>query len=341
MGRYIFKSFWWLFILVSTLIIVSSCSGTSNPGNIRVAGAWDVLSPFQRKILTNTQYPDTIQTIFSDSAIDGVRNGYYDIAILGREPSEDELINLQDTVVAYDAVCIIVDANSFEGGEYPAGTDNPIRRSAGFSSLTVDDLKQIFSYYILPFGHRWYWQKDYYTYQQTVDLDTLDLAPEKTWIADTRVIIPLLKLTPGKYDTQTLLYERLGLDEAEMANAWNHVYSNTNLTAEEEILSVEYRHGSPYDPGTSDFQFKIEFASRRVIPIAMQHIPIQVVSINSINPMTDITSVYSGSYPFSRKIHLVTRQNPSSDVDSIISSLLTPEGQDLLENIGFLPLPKE
>jgi phosphate transport system permease protein len=146
----------------------------------------------------------------------------------------------------------------------------------------------------------------------------------------------LLKLTPGKYDTQTLLYERLGLDEAEMANAWNHVYSNTNLTAEEEILSVEYRHGSPYDPGTSDFQFKIEFASRRVIPIAMQHIPIQVVSINSINPMTDITSVYSGSYPFSRKIHLVTRQNPSSDVDSIISSLLTPEGQDLLENIGFL-----
>ncbi len=40
--------------------------------------------------------------------------------LLGREPAAEELDGLTDTIIAYDAVCILVDENSYTGGEVRA-----------------------------------------------------------------------------------------------------------------------------------------------------------------------------------------------------------------------------
>jgi len=62
--------------------------------------------PFQRQIITGYQSQSKVelQTKFSSSPIEDLRQGKSDIAILGREPPASELSGLKDITVAYDAV---------------------------------------------------------------------------------------------------------------------------------------------------------------------------------------------------------------------------------------------
>ena len=41
-----------------------------------------------------------------------------DAVLLGREPTADELKGLNEYEIALDAVCIVVDENSYDGGQY-------------------------------------------------------------------------------------------------------------------------------------------------------------------------------------------------------------------------------
>jgi ABC-type phosphate transport system substrate-binding protein len=72
--------------------------------------------------------------------------------------------------------------------------------------------------------------------------------------------------------------------------------------------------------------------------IAPSHVPVSVLSINEINPMTDTKSIYDGTYKFSRKIYLLTRQNSTSSVVKLADFLQSPAGQKLVTNAGYLPI---
>jgi len=90
--------------------------------------------------------------------------------------------------------------------------------------------------------------------------------------------------------------------------------------------------------GSGDFNWKIGFVSRGVIPIAIQHVPVSVVSINGINPMLDTKAVYDGSYLLSRKIHVITRQNDLAGSIRFHNLFIIPKGQQALAEAGYLPL---
>lgn len=330
-----------LLILVALLImfLIPGCNSEVSAGNqIKVSGAWDVISPFQRKIIPgfNTINSIPVEADFSSSALQQVEEGKSDVALLGVDPKPDELKGLSDTVIAYDAVCIIIDANSYSGGEYDQN-QTPVRKTTGFQNLTLEDLKQIMQNFITPFGKRWWWS--YESWGPTLDLDTGSYSDNESWLKDYKAIFPQLRMIPGKYDTQTLLYQKLGLNEDEIAETWNNQFTEPKLDAEEEVLSIEYVPGAPYDAGSGDFTYKIGAVSRRVIPVAMQHVPIKVISINGIDPLEDTEAIYNGKYPFSRKIHIVTRTDCPASVSQLKSYLLSPAGQKALVNAGYLSLP--
>lgn len=304
---------------------------------IEIGCAWDILG-LSRKIGTELSNRSGISVNFKylSSPVEKLKRGECDIVLMGKEPGGDEIEGLTDAIIAFDAVCLIIDSNSYLGGEYWMGL-NPVSKTEGFRNITTEELKRLFTNSNTPFGQRWFWDR-YYSWQPLIDLDTMH-SVISTWIQKPRLIYPSFRLIPGKYDTQTNLYRSLGLNEDEIASTWNGQYTGTNFNYEEEVLAVEYRPGMPFDPESADFPFKIGFTSRRTASIALQHVPIQVVSINGMDPVKNTQNIYDGSYPLSRKIHFVTRAFPSQEVIQLTEFLLSAEGQKLIERGGYLPLP--
>jgi len=326
------------------LVAIVSITGCKVPGPvanaITVAGAWDLISPLQRQIIPSynqrTQTP--FQVEFSSSAVEKVRQGKADIAIVGKELAPQELTGLTSNVIAYDAVCMVIDANSFAGGQY-IRNGVPVSKTAGFQDVSSSELKSILKNYMTPYGQRWFWENGYYVWKQVFDTSTGLYSSQSEWIPSEIAIYPSLNMTPGKYDTQTVVYQALGISEASMAKARNNQFTDSKLDAEEEVLSVEYYNGVPYSVGSGDFAFKIGFMSRRVIPIALQHVPIKVVSINGFDPMNDKGAIYDGRYPLGRKIYVITRQDCSSAVFDFVHFLLSEEGQTTIKDAGYLAVP--
>lgn len=326
---------------IGILLINSSCSlvDASAGPSVKIDGTWDLISPLERQIVPvfNGQSDINIQVNYSSSGIDLVKKGKIDLAITGIEPTSQELPGLKENVIAYDAVCIIVDANSYAGGEYLAGSA-PVRKADGFQNLSMDDLKGLFSYPITPIAYKWAWSGNYFSWLPVFDLNKGTDTGVSDWMRKIPNISPQLRFIPGKYDTQTLLYKVLGLDESAIAKTWNKQYSDSMLDAEEEYLAAEYPPGRGYEVGTGDFTYKIGIASRRVIPIALQHVPIKVVSINGIDPLQNTQAIYDGSYPLSRKIYLISSENCSKATSAFINFLLSTKGQQTLSQIGYLPV---
>ena len=72
--------------------------------------------------------------------------------------------------------------------------------------------------------------------------------------------------------------------------------------------------------------------------VASQHVPVSVVSIDGINPMKDSQSIYNGTYKFSRKIHLLIRDDSPDSVVNLAKFLQSPSGQKLITDVGYLPI---
>jgi ABC-type phosphate transport system substrate-binding protein len=135
-----------------------------------------------------------------------------------------------------------------------------------------------------------------------------------------------------------VLYQSLGLDENSLLSSI-HSFTDPQYDQEEEILAYEY-NGSGYASSLNApaFAFKLGFASRQVMTIAPQHVPVDVLPIDGINPLTSPQSVYDGTYPMSREIHILVRQNSSADVMQLVQYLESSVGQQALAEAGFLPL---
>jgi len=72
--------------------------------------------------------------------------------------------------------------------------------------------------------------------------------------------------------------------------------------------------------------------------IAPQHVPVDVVSVDDINPMENPQSIYDSSYKFTRKIYLLTSDNSSDTVEKLADYLQAESGQKLITNAGYLSI---
>ena len=318
-----------LLILFLIMPILAGCVPEASADNsISISGSGDLWNLSQAINSQAANGADVPQVNFnvSDNSINDLKQGKTDAVILGREPTAEELNGLQDYVVAYDAVCIIIDDNSFDGGS------SQEQKNTGLQSLTMDNLKDIFS------GDGWNWG-GYYVDNTSIDRGSwLWKDQSVAWLPEPKPIVPDFIFPVGKYDTQTVLYQDLGLDENNLLSTRTS-FTSPKYNKEEEVLAYEYT-GSNYGTvdGVQNFAFKLGFASRRVMTIAPQHVPVSVISINGINPLTDPRSVYDGTYPLTRQIHILVRDNAPANATQLVKYLQSDAGQKILEADGYLPL---
>lgn len=64
---------------------------------------------------------------------------------------------------------------------------------------------------------------------------------------------------------------------------------------------------------------------------------VRIVPINGVTP-TDREAVRSGRYPISRVVYLVVKQQTSPAVKQFIDMVLSPQGQQIVQRVGFIPL---
>jgi hypothetical protein len=335
------KRLFWGGLAIGLILVGESLAGCAPPDPVAaagtglpVAGAGDLycLSLMINGIEAENDFIPPVSMMVCNNAIERLKSGKAEVAFVGRDLEPEELQGLQDFVIALDAVCIIVDENTYKGG-IAFGGGRPMRKLTGFSEMSFDNLVSVFS------GSGWQWTGGYYTFNYSLDpASWLMKVDEVAWIKEAKAVLPSFVFPPGKYDTQSVLYNRLGLDENALLSGRAY-YSCPKYDKEEEVLSYEYASASySTEYGTSDFAFKMGFASRRVMTIAPRHIPVKVLTIDGINPLEQPESVADGSYKLARKIHLLIKENASPEANSLAGYLQSAAGQANLRELGFIPV---
>jgi phosphate transport system substrate-binding protein len=65
---------------------------------------------------------------------------------------------------------------------------------------------------------------------------------------------------------------------------------------------------------------------------------VTIIPINGINPLTDPQSIYDGTYPLTREIHVLVRDNGPANATQLVKYLQSNAGQQMLAAAGYLPL---
>ncbi|QXX25523.1 PstS family phosphate ABC transporter substrate-binding protein [Salmonella enterica subsp. salamae] len=63
---------------------------------------------------------------------------------------------------------------------------------------------------------------------------------------------------------------------------------------------------------------------------------IKLLAINGIYPSG--SSIRNGTYPYSTDVYMVTRENPTQETQKIVDWFISPQGQLLVQNVGYVPL---
>jgi hypothetical protein len=335
------------------LLLLVGCGREAGKTNVlRVAGAVDLLPlAYGLKPAYDQLGGQPVQVITTTASIKALKAGQVDVALLGKEPDPAELQGLEDHVVAYDAVSVLIDARSYMGGvqidlqrmprEFKSKTD-------GLRNLSFADLRKYFGNPFRPAAEIWLWQNGFSKYQG--DKDAVDGRPKEdpknpgytqgNWLP-TAVYLHGDILPPGKFDTQGALFQTLGLQEADLLKT-TAVFLPSYLDSEEELISFKFR----VDPTMTQrlaprqFDFMVAIASRRIALRAIKHgFAVRALSVDGVDPLGDPQVIYDGTYAFSRKIHVLVRQPTSHAARELVDLLLSGEGQKLVEQTGFLSLP--
>jgi hypothetical protein len=321
-----------VFLPLLAALMSVGCTGARST-EIRVAGAGDLYylsTVLNQQYLGNSGVTGVAMTL-SDNATRDLKRGKADAALLGREPAPAELDGLRDYVIAYDAVCVILDETSYKGG-ISGSADRPSKKTTGLRNMSSANLTLVFS-------SGWSMEEGFFRANRGLDPNSwlwkLDSA---VWVPEPVPLQTAFVFPKGKFDTQTVLYSRLGLDEGRLL-AGRTSFTQSRYKAEEEVLSFEYNlsiYGQA--SGIQDFPFKLAFASRRVMTVAPKHVAVRALAIDGIDPMTDTQSIYDGAYPLSRKIHILVRENGPARAVELADSLVSAEGQEMLTGAGYLPV---
>ncbi|HVN54959.1 MAG TPA: hypothetical protein VMT46_11565 [Anaerolineaceae bacterium] len=357
------KLMWIVTAAVLLLITPLTTSCTAQPAQasgLRVTGAYDmttVADAVQKEFQQQTGIEFTVRP--STTSVQDLQSGRADVAILGREPKPDEIKGMQDTIVGYDAVCMLISTRTYNGGlqqndnRASGGLISPVAKFAGIKNLTMEQLRNIEAN-LLQINHDdTYWfltNPAFYTFQAYNQTGTgkFEVDPANPqllmgmWVWNS-VDFRGENLLPGKFDTQAVLMEKLGFAETLLNN--NRLsFATRFFDTEEELISARYviRTNDQMDAKVSSysFDFFVRQASRRVTLRAIKYnFLVKAFHIDGIDPLGDPSLIYSGRYPLSRKIHVLTRQPATSDAGKFVTFLLSPAGQKLIANAEFLPLP--
>jgi hypothetical protein len=298
-----------------------------------------------------------IQALPSKDALKDMKSGKADLILIGRELSAAELEGLQDETVAYDAVCLLVSLRTFEGGTESGFNDRLYYTKSkfdGIKNLQLSDLKGHYGNLlkILSGENYWHLSLGFYTFKPYYPDSTFYSMledPKRPGYAlgmMSWVYAPLGgELTPpGLTDSQFSLLQKLGYDKEVLNTPDLGFISSGNVGSEEEWISARYKL-MPEDPNQIASQpfdnFYLMPVSRQVAVRALQHeFAIRVLSVDGVDPLSDPQVIYDGTYPLSRKIHVLAKRPYSADVEKMIQYLLSAQGQMQIEQASFLPLPK-
>jgi hypothetical protein len=336
------------------LCLTSACARQQEgPAKLRVAAASDlqplveaVQEPYSRTAGLVVEYRP------STGSIADLKAGRADVALLGKEPLPGETDGLSDTVVAYDAICILIDMRSYMGGMNVDEARKPkdIRgRTKGLRGLKMADLQGLFGNPLRSNKDQWLWH-GYNLIFRPATKTSAEIPQEDPirpgmplgqW-AMQAVMLRYEWTLPGKFDTQGALYQKLGLDERSLRKD-RVPFLPPYYESEEELISRTYLldpEQELIENANRPFPFAIAAMSRRVTLKAMAHgFAVRVVPVDGVDPSDDPAEVYNGAYPLSRKIHVLVRQPPPPGAAGFVQFLQSAAGQSLIDQAGFLPLP--
>jgi hypothetical protein len=152
------------------------------------------------------------------------------------------------------------------------------------------------------------------------------------------------ELTPyGMSDAQSVLLEKLGFS-AQDANRPGVSLVPINIGAEEEWISSRFDINPDLVKTDSSlpFTFYLMPVSRQVSLRAIEHgFGVRPLPIDGVDPLKPET-IYSGEYPFTRKIYLLMDEKASNPhAQELVDFLLSSQGQEQVSSASFLPMEGE
>jgi ABC-type molybdate transport system substrate-binding protein len=335
--------------------LVGCVSGSPQAAQVRVAGASDVLKLAQA-VQSDYQQTAGVGLVANPSkdAVSDLESGKADVALVGRELSAAESRQLETKAVAYDAVCILISVRTYSGGVEQGTVGSliqPANRFDGLKNLTLDELKNHFANLLKLNGKDTYWYlpKGYFSFQPYQVADTLQIKEDPlhpghalgTWVWN---FAPLGgELTPvGLTDTQAFLLQKLDYDQVDLKRP-GLGFTTPNIGSEEEWVSSRFDIAPGMEEAVSSwpFNFFLMPVSRQVSVRAVQHgFSVHALSIDGVDPLSDPQVIYTGDYPLARTIWVVAKKPVSPQAADFIQYLVSPQGQTLIKNASYLPLPQ-
>lgn len=63
---------------------------------------------------------------------------------------------------------------------------------------------------------------------------------------------------------------------------------------------------------------------------------IKLLAINGVSPTID--NIRNDTYPYTINGYMVTRENPTAETQQFVDWFLSPQGQQLVQDVGYVPL---
>lgn len=63
---------------------------------------------------------------------------------------------------------------------------------------------------------------------------------------------------------------------------------------------------------------------------------IKLLAVNGIAPTVD--NIRNGTYPYTVDVYMVTREHPTAETQKLVDWFLSPQGQQLVQDVGYVPL---
>ncbi|MDJ40459.1 PstS family phosphate ABC transporter substrate-binding protein [Salmonella enterica] len=63
---------------------------------------------------------------------------------------------------------------------------------------------------------------------------------------------------------------------------------------------------------------------------------IKQLAVNGIAPTVD--NIRNGTYPYTVDVYMVTREHPTAETQKLVDWFLSPQGQRLVQDVGYVPL---
>lgn len=63
---------------------------------------------------------------------------------------------------------------------------------------------------------------------------------------------------------------------------------------------------------------------------------IKLLAINGITPTEE--NIRNGTYPYIVEAYMVTCENPTPETQKLVDWFLSPQGQQLVQDVGYVPL---